>query len=131
MSNTSPTINLDIAIIGGGIAGLWLLDRLRTCGYNAALFTQGALGAGQTIASQGMIHGGIKYTLGGAVNDASQTIASMPTLWRQCLAGTGEVDLTRTLVLSDDFYLWSTTARGSLATFFASRAVRGRITPVT
>ncbi|MEZ5480827.1 MAG: FAD-dependent oxidoreductase [Porticoccaceae bacterium] len=59
------TINVDIAIIGGGIAGLWLLNRLVSAGYNAILFEQSALsGSDQTVASQGMIHGGIKYTPG-------------------------------------------------------------------
>ncbi|HEY7884942.1 MAG TPA: FAD-dependent oxidoreductase [Cellvibrionaceae bacterium] len=130
MTNTRADITLDIAIVGGGIAGLWLLDRLRTQGVSAALFSQGPLGAGQTIASQGMIHGGIKYTLNGALNDASQTIATMPERWRRCLAGTGEVDLSRSRVLSDNFYLWSTGSIGKLAAFFASRAVQGRITAV-
>src|SRR5665213_2066743 len=50
----------DIAIFGGGIAGLWLLNRLRTAGYSALLFESGALGGGQTNKAQGIIHGGMK-----------------------------------------------------------------------
>jgi len=56
------SMSCDVAIIGGGIAGLWLLNRLMNSGYNAILFESKALGSDQTVASQGMIHGGIKYT---------------------------------------------------------------------
>ncbi|HCC44093.1 MAG TPA: FAD-binding oxidoreductase, partial [Gammaproteobacteria bacterium] len=52
---------IDIAILGGGIAGLWLLNLLVSRGYSVVLLEKEALGAGQTIASQGMIHGGVKY----------------------------------------------------------------------
>lgn len=124
-------INVDIIIIGGGIAGLWLLNRLRALGYNAILFEQNRLGCGQTVASQGMIHGGIKYTLGGAFTSIYETIANMPSHWRSCLAGQGDVDLSRALVLSDRMYLWSSASLGSkLSTFFASRATRGRVKAV-
>ncbi|UTF59543.1 FAD-dependent oxidoreductase [Gilvimarinus sp. DA14] len=129
-SSASPTINLDIAIIGGGIAALWLLERLRRAGYTAALFSDGPLGAGQTVASQGMIHGGVKYTLAGTLSGASEAIADMPEHWRACLAGKGDVDLRQTRVLSDHFYMWSTSTVGKLTSFFASRALRGRVEKV-
>lgn len=129
MSQTLQAINVDITIIGGGIAGLWLLNRLRALGYNAILFEQNALGSGQTIASQGMIHGGLKYTLGGAFTNISETIAKMPSHWRSCLAGQGDVDLSRAQRLSDHIYLWSSASLGSkLTTFFASQALRSRVT---
>jgi len=131
MSQTLQPISVDITIVGGGIAGLWLLNRLRNLGYNAILFEQQALGSGQTIASQGMIHGGMKYTLGGVLPKISETIAQMPKCWRSCLAGQGDVDLSRAQILSDHVYLWSTANVGSkLTTFFASRAIRGRINAV-
>ncbi|OAD23675.1 oxidoreductase, FAD-binding protein [Candidatus Thiomargarita nelsonii] len=131
MSQTIQPIHVDITIIGGGIAGLWLLNRLRNLGYNAILFEQKALGGAQTLASQGMIHGGMKYTLGGVLPNISETIAQMPKHWRSCLAGQGDVDLSRAQILSDHVYLWSTASLGSkLTTFFASRAIRGRINAV-
>ena len=34
---SSPDVVVDVAIFGGGIAGLWLLDRLRQCGFSAVL----------------------------------------------------------------------------------------------
>ena len=124
----TQTLQTDIAIIGGGIAGLWALNQLRNCGYSAVLFEQKALGSDQTIASQGMIHGGIKYALAGAWNGGSETIAAMPGIWRSCLAGTGPVDLSACRVLSEDFYLWSAAGLHSrLTSFFASKMLRGRV----
>lgn len=132
MSKTQQKIKVDITIIGGGIAGLWLLNYLRAQGYNAILFEQEALGSGQTIASQGIIHGGMKYTLGGTLTGSSEAIAEMPNHWRSCLAGQGDVNLSRAKILSDQIYFWSHAGFGSkLMTFFASQAIRGRITAVT
>lgn len=129
---TSNTATVDIAIIGGGIAGLWLLNRLCNDGYNAILFEQGDLGGAQTIASQGMIHGGIKYALGGALTGASEAIADMPDHWRRCLEGEGDVDLQRAKVLSEHFYMWSTQSITSKVTsFFASKVTRGRVDNVS
>lgn len=129
---TPTTVNVDIAIIGGGIAGLWLLNRLCNQGYNAVLLQQGKLGAGQTIASQGMIHGGIKYALGGALSGASEAIADMPDHWRRCLQGKGDVDLREASVLSEHFYMWSTQSLTSkVSSFFASKLSRGRVNKVS
>ncbi|MCR8922457.1 FAD-dependent oxidoreductase [Dasania sp. GY-MA-18] len=126
------SIEVDIAIIGGGIAGLWLLNRLCQQGYNAILFEQGDLGGAQTIASQGMIHGGIKYALSGALSGSSEAIADMPDHWRRCLKGEGDVDLRKAKVLSEHFYLWSTASIASKFTsFFASKLTRGRVDKVS
>lgn len=121
-------VHIDVAIIGGGIAGLWALNQLRNSGYSAVLFEREALGGYQTIGSQGMIHGGVKYALSGSWNSDSEAISAMPGLWRQCLAGTGKVDLTGCRVLSEDFYLWSGAALQSrLTSFFASKLLRGHV----
>jgi glycerol-3-phosphate dehydrogenase len=126
----STIVKTDLAIIGGGIAGLWLLNRAINAGYSAILFEAHSLGSAQTIASQGMIHGGIKYALSGALNSGSEAIAAMPDHWRRCLAGEGDVDLRNTKILSDHFYLWSSNSLTSkLTSFFASKMTRGRVEP--
>lgn len=129
--NSPRRIDLDIVLIGGGIAGLWLANRLKTAGFSVALFEHNALGSDQTIASQGMIHGGMKYTLSGALTSASETIADMPEHWRACLCGEGDVDLRNTRILSDHFFLWSgDSIAAKLTSFFASKATRGRVDSV-
>ena len=123
--------NADIIIIGGGIAGLWLHVHLNDLGYSCLLIERDALGGGQTLASQGMIHGGIKYTLAGATTGASEAIADMPDLWRACLRGEGPVDLRHASLLSGDYFMFSDgSATSKLTGFFGSRALRGRVTAV-
>ncbi|MEJ2529275.1 MAG: FAD-dependent oxidoreductase [Gammaproteobacteria bacterium] len=121
----------DITIFGGGIAGLWTLARLRQAGFSAVLFESKALGGVQTIASQGIIHGGAKYALSGNLTASARTIGEMPRVWRECLEGRGELDLRRVKVLCEHQYLWSTTSLISrMAGFFAGKAMRSRMTQV-
>jgi glycerol-3-phosphate dehydrogenase len=124
-------VETDIVIIGGGIAGLWLLNRLRQLGFAAILVESGLLGGGQTHKSQGIIHGGTKYALQGNVTSAAQSIADMPAVWRQCLQGKGDIDLTHVPVLSQHQYLFSTNKlMGKLTGFFASLALQGNVQPL-
>lgn len=131
MPATPIRFHFDIAIIGGGVAGLWLANRLANTGYSLALFESKALGSDQTVASQGMIHGGMKYTLSGTLTGASEAIAEMPRHWRACLCGEGDVDLRNSRILSDHFFMWSSeTMTSRLTTFLASKLTRGRVEPV-
>ena len=127
----SHPLSTDVLIVGGGIAGLWLNARLRRLGYASLLVERGALGGGQSVKSQGIIHGGTKYALSGALTGSSEAIADMPRRWREALAGAGELDLTGVRLLSDAHYLWSPgTLAGNLTGFFASKAMRGRVDQV-
>ena len=129
MNNT--THQFDTIILGGGIAGLWLLSLLRKNGFEAILLEKKGLGSGQTFASQGMIHGGIKYSLAGATTGASESIADMPLRWRSCLAGTDNVDLKGVNVLSDAYYMFSDARLSSkLTAFFGSKTLEGRVASV-
>ena len=122
------TLEADVVVIGGGIAGLWLFNSLNRQGYKALLIEQDTLGGGQTIKSQGIVHGGTKYTLSGNLTKAAECIAGMPDRWRKALAGDGDVDLSDAHVLSEYHYLWSPGDLGSrLTSFFASKALRGRV----
>ncbi|MCB1615208.1 MAG: FAD-dependent oxidoreductase [Pseudomonadales bacterium] len=128
MTTQTQHVKTDITLIGGGIAGLWMLNRFCNLGYNAILLENNALGSQQTLASQGMIHGGVKYTLSGALNPSSEAIADMPEYWARCLEGKGDVNLQQTQVLSDEFYMWSNdSVRSKVTAFLASKALRGRI----
>lgn len=94
--------------MGGGAAGLWTLDLLHGAGYRVLLLEAHALGAGQTVASQGIIHGGLKYTLDGLFNPSADAIRDMPQAWRDCLAGRRRPHLTRTRVQAEYCHLWRT-----------------------
>ena len=108
----------DVAILGGGIAGLWLLNLLTQQGYSAILIERNQLGGGQSLASQGMIHGGVKYMLSGAPTGASETIAEMPARWRSMLCGQDPIDLQNVKVLSDAYYMFSDQRLSSRITHF-------------
>ena len=121
------TIRVDVAIAGGGIAGLWIANLLLLRGFDVALCDPGRAAGVQTLASQGLIHGGIKYALRGRPDDAFDALKDMPARWRRCLAGEGEIDLRGVAVASDPCHLWSRDALAArLAGFLASRMVHGR-----
>ncbi|MFJ2330467.1 NAD(P)/FAD-dependent oxidoreductase [Pseudomonas helleri] len=127
----ASVISTDVLIVGAGVAGLWLNARLRRQGFSTVLVENHSLGGAQTLKSQGIIHGGAKYALHGALTGASEAIADMPRRWREALAGEGELDLSGVRLLSDAHYLWSPgTLAGNLTSFFASKAVRGRVDQV-
>lgn len=122
------TVEVDIAIVGGGIAGLWLLNRVRRLGFSAILLESATLGGGQTHKAQGIIHGGMKYSLQGTTTAAAEAIATMPQVWEQCLQGKGDIDLSHVPVLSSHQYLWTTGGLTSkVAGFFAGMALKGNV----
>jgi glycerol-3-phosphate dehydrogenase len=106
-------MQLDVLIFGGGAAGLWLLDELARRGARVLLLEADRLGAGQTIASQGIIHGGLKYTLQGLLTPSAVQIREMPELWRDCLAGTRAPDLRGVRLRASHCHLWRTDSLGS------------------
>lgn len=122
---------LDCILFGAGIAGLWLAARLIARGYDVLLLETGRTGGLQTLASQGIIHGGLKYALLGKLTGSSEALATMPDRWRSCIAGTGELDLRGVRLLSPHQYLWSTESIFSrLAGLFARQTLRSRVTRV-
>ena len=121
----------DLLIFGGGIAGLWSLLRARQAGYSVLLAESRAVGGVQSIASQGIIHGGTKYALGGRLSEAARAVGAMPGRWRACLEGRGELDLRAVRLNATHQYLWSPpSVSARLAGFFGSRMMRGRVEPV-
>lgn len=103
----ADTTRLDVLIFGGGAAGLWTLDRLVRAGYAAVLLESASLGQGQTVQSQGIIHGGGKYALHGLSDlTAVSAIKEMPDRWRAHLRGEREPNLSATRLLSEQCVLW-------------------------
>ncbi len=119
-------IQSDIAIVGGGIAGLWLQTVFSEAGFSSILIEKDGLGGGQTLASQGMIHGGLKYDLQGTPSDASQVISDMPDVWRRCLAGQQYPDLREVKLLAERYFLFSDNAlSGRLTAYLGAHAIAG------
>ncbi len=129
-SRESLESRADVLIVGAGVAGLWTACRLAREGWGVVVLERSTIGGGQTIGSQGIIHGGIKYALTGQASRASAAIARMPEIWNACLRGdaAAEIDLRSVRVLSREQYLWTTPGVVSrLAGLGASKAIR---TPV-
>jgi glycerol-3-phosphate dehydrogenase len=106
-------MQLDVLILGGGAAGLWLLDELARRDARVLLLEADRLGTGQTISAQGIIHGGLKYTLQGTLTSSAVQIRDMPGLWRDCLAGGCRPDLRQVRLRAPHCHLWRTDSLGS------------------
>lgn len=113
--------NVDVIIFGGGIAGLWTMHEASRRGYRCLLLEAFALGSGQTVASQGIIHGGLKYTLQGMMTGSARRIREMPSIWRKSLAGEQLPDLSQTEIRSNNCYLWRTESLSSRLGMFGAK----------
>lgn len=122
---------LDVLIVGGGIAGLWLLDDLRHAGYDALLIEKKALGSGQTIASQGILHSGFKHAIAGRLGTYTDALRDMPTLWRDCLADRREPLLGRIRLRASSCLCWRTGGLGSAISQIGARVgLRTNVTAI-
>lgn len=122
-------VDVDVVIFGGGVAGLWLLDALRRRGAAAVVLGNGRLGSGQTISSQGILHGGLKYTLAGRLSGSARAIRDMPDLWRRCLASEVEPHLSATRLRASHCHLWRSGSWSGLAGMIGAR-IGLRVAPV-
>jgi hypothetical protein len=112
----------DILIFGAGGAGLWTAAKLRAAGYSCVILESNAIGAGQSILCQGIIHGGVKYAITEGTLSSSDAISSMPAIWQRCFDGDGELDLGRVRIHSRYHYIWSAPGFGpSLMRAIASK----------
>lgn len=103
-------IDVDVAIVGAGVAGLWLANLLSGKGLAVAVCEAEAIGGVQTMAAQGIVHGGLKYALGGRAGAAAAALRAMPARWRAALAGRDEVDLRGVSVCAKRLQLWASVA---------------------
>jgi hypothetical protein len=103
-------MEFDLIIFGGGASGLWLLGEALRRGYSALLLESRALGRGQTVSSQGIIHGGFKYVFGGwrRLRHLVDPIREMPRIWKECLSGQRQPDLSETRLRATECHIWWT-----------------------
>lgn len=112
---------VQVLVVGGGVAGLFCRAAIARAGFTNALLEHSALGDGQTIASQGLLHRGYKYISGG--------IADLGPRWDAMLRGRGEVDLRGVLVQAPSTHYWA--AGGLLArtlSHAAATVLQGNLT---
>ena len=135
MNAADPPLPVDVLLVGGGVAGLWALDVLSSRGLSCVLAESGELGRGQTVGSQGIVHGGLKYTLAGLLTGSAAAVREMPALWRRCLAGDppplgidgggAHPDLSATPVRAPHCHLWrSRSLAGRLGLIGAKAGLR-------
>lgn len=118
----------DIVIFGAGIAGLWTFNRLKRLGYDVLLLESKSIGGGQSIASQGIIHSGLKYAFAGKINTLAKSISLMPDLWREALLGSGPVDLSEArLNASSQYLLIPGGFMGGLVSLVTRKALGGNV----
>lgn len=117
--------NTGVVICGGGVAGLWTLCRLRRAGLPAVLFEADSLGGRQSLASQGILHSGLKYTLDGMVSGQPSILAEMLPIWNESLHGRGELDLSATQIRSPHTCFFSSGL--SLGGFMAPLMLKSRV----
>ncbi|NUM81153.1 FAD-dependent oxidoreductase [bacterium] len=101
------SFKFDAVIIGGGIAGLFILDRLIAEGYSVILLEKNSIGNGQTLASQGMVHSGIKYGLDGSNPEISKLLVDVSRRWTEFFSGSARPDLSSSAIHSAKQYLWT------------------------
>ena len=122
------TRNIDIVIFGAGIAGLWAFHRLKRMGYDVLLLESNAIGCGQTVASQGIIHSGLKYAFAGQLNALAKSISAMPDLWRDAMNRKGSVDLSKAeLNASSQLLLIPSGFMGGLVKLVTKKALGGNV----
>ncbi|MFO0861628.1 MAG: FAD-dependent oxidoreductase [Phycisphaerales bacterium] len=101
------TPGFDVVIVGGGIAGLWCRWSLVNAGYSVALLERSALAHGQTGASQGILHRGVKYAMSPDASRAAAAADSSAQAWDQAMSGRAGPDLTSVRVLAKSMLMWT------------------------
>jgi len=124
MAKSDNITEVDVVIFGAGIAGLWTFHHLKRLGYDVLLLEKDAIGGKQSIASQGIIHSGLKFSLAGKVSNLAKSISKMPDIWRDALNGKGSVDLSNAHInAKSQQLLIPKGAFGSLTNIVANKAL--------
>ena len=116
---------VDLLVLGAGIAGLWILDAATRAGLVAVGVETSCIGQGQSVCAQGIIHGGLKYTLRERDVAAAGSIRDMPAAWLQMNRNptADGPDLQEAVVSSPCTWIWRTERLASRIGMIGARAV--------
>jgi len=101
------TSRVDVVIIGGGVTGLWCRWRLASAGYSVVLIERTKLGDGQTVASQGILHRGVKYALSSGAVRAAAAADESAKAWDEAMSGRSGPDLSHVEVVARNMLMWT------------------------
>lgn len=98
---------VDVVVIGGGVAGLWCRWKLSRAGYSVVVLERSRLGDGQTVASQGILHRGVKYALSAEASRAAAAAEDSARQWDQAMSGDSGPDLSGLQVVAPSMLMWT------------------------
>jgi glycine/D-amino acid oxidase-like deaminating enzyme len=124
----TPTVDIiDALVVGGGVVGLFTAHALRQRGCSTLVVEREALGTGQTTSSQGILHAGVKYSLGGRAGEDAREASEAAARWTDFMDGSAGPDLRGLRVLTRSEYLWRSTGLMGVAGMLGARlALRTR-----
>ena len=110
LTNTSPKtenesmrvgFDTEMVVVGGGIAGFFALDRLRSAGHHAHLIGCPRPGMDQTQWSQGILHSGWKYHRGDP-----RPFPDLAETWEDMFEGKADPQLPREAIRTSNLWVW-------------------------
>ena len=116
---------VDLLVVGTGIAGLWIVDAAHRSGRTVVAAEAFESGRGQSVSAQGIIHGGLKYTLREKDVAAAGAIRDMPASWLQLhdAPDAEGPDLRSASVSCPCTWIWRTDRLASRIGMLGARAV--------
>ena len=109
------------------MAGLFAMHALQQAGHSVCLVERSAVGDGQSVCAQGIVHGGVKYSLGGLVSGSARAIERMPERWLAMADSGAGFDLTAAPPIARSMWLWrSEGVAGAFAMAGARLSLRAR-----
>ena len=100
-------LDCDCLIIGAGVVGLWLRSLLHHRGLSVVTIEKSAAGDGQSIASQGILHRGLKYRVSPDAQRSAEELLRAESMWIDALAGRGPVALHGVRILAQQMHMWA------------------------
>ncbi|MDX9912459.1 MAG: FAD-dependent oxidoreductase [Phycisphaerales bacterium] len=117
-------VSCDVVVVGAGVCGLWARHELSRAGLRVVTIERSAMGDGQTVASQGILHRGVKYAVSHSAREASEVLQRVHARWMDAMAGRGGPDLGCVRILAQRTHMWSTPSMlGGVVAEAASRVM--------